>query len=59
MLQYLSTIFLPNINIKIKYFGMAICSVDLADILSVDKKRKHSFIYALCKAYEEVGFIFE
>jgi isopenicillin N synthase-like dioxygenase len=36
---------------------MAIPSVDLADFLSNDKKKKAEFVQALGKAYEEVGFV--
>jgi isopenicillin N synthase-like dioxygenase len=36
---------------------MAIPSVDLADFLSGDEKRKQSFVQSLGKAYEEVGFV--
>ncbi len=36
---------------------MAIPSVDLADFLSNDKKRKNNFVQQLGKAYEEVGFV--
>nr|AUN35583.1 oxidoreductase [uncultured bacterium] len=37
--------------------NMAIPSVDLADFLSNDKKRKNNFVQQLGKAYEEVGFV--
>jgi len=36
---------------------MAIPSVDLADFLSGDEKRKNDFVQQLGKAYEEVGFV--
>jgi len=36
---------------------MAIPSVDLADFLSGDKKRKNNFVQDLGKAYEAVGFV--
>ena len=36
---------------------MAIPSVDLAEFLSGDEKRKNSFVQSLGKAYEEVGFV--
>jgi isopenicillin N synthase-like dioxygenase len=36
---------------------MSIPSVDLADFLSGDKKRKDAFVQDLGKAYEEVGFV--
>lgn len=36
---------------------MAIPSVDLAEFLSGDEKRKNAFVQSLGKAYEEVGFI--
>lgn len=36
---------------------MVIPSVDLADFLSEDEKRKDNFIKQLGKAYEEVGFV--
>src|SRR5260221_5208942 len=36
---------------------MAIPSVDLAEFLSGDPKRKEAFVQELGKAYEEVGFV--
>ena len=36
---------------------MAIPSVDLAEFLSGDEKRKNAFVQSLGKAYEEVGFV--
>ncbi|MBC7890240.1 MAG: isopenicillin N synthase family oxygenase [Ferruginibacter sp.] len=36
---------------------MSIPSVDLAEFLSSDKKRKDAFVQELGKAYEEVGFV--
>jgi len=36
---------------------MAIPSVDLADFLSGDEKRKNDFVQQLGKAYEDVGFV--
>jgi isopenicillin N synthase-like dioxygenase len=36
---------------------MAIPSVDLADFLSADEKKKKTFVRELGKAYEEVGFV--
>ena len=36
---------------------MAIPSVDLAEFLSGDLKRKEAFVQELGKAYEEVGFV--
>ena len=36
---------------------MSIPSVDLADFLSGDQKRKTAFVEELGKAYEEVGFV--
>ncbi len=36
---------------------MAIPSVDLAEFLSGEEKRKNSFVQSLGKAYEEVGFV--
>ncbi len=36
---------------------MSIPTVDLADFLSNDPKRKQDFVQALGKAYEEVGFV--
>ena len=36
---------------------MSIPSVDLADFLSGDEKRKNDFVQALGQAYEEVGFV--
>ncbi|MEO5943755.1 MAG: 2-oxoglutarate and iron-dependent oxygenase domain-containing protein [Ferruginibacter sp.] len=36
---------------------MAIPSVDLADFLSGDEKKKKAFVQELGKAYEEVGFV--
>src|SRR6187431_2698721 len=36
---------------------MAIPSVDLAEFLSGDSKRKNAFVQELGKAYEDVGFV--
>ena len=36
---------------------MAIPSVDLAEFLSGDEKRKAAFVQELGRAYEEVGFV--
>ena len=36
---------------------MSIPTVDLADFLSNDIKRKQGFVQSLGKAYEEVGFV--
>lgn len=36
---------------------MAIPSVDLAEFLSGDSKRKAAFVKELGNAYEEVGFV--
>ncbi|MEO6669661.1 MAG: 2-oxoglutarate and iron-dependent oxygenase domain-containing protein [Ferruginibacter sp.] len=36
---------------------MGIPTVDLADFLSTDKRRKNNFVQQLGKAYEEVGFV--